>query len=71
MADSGGMRIVTDIDTTNWTIGNFFQQHGLQPSRHKIYFMLDLEVSYSVGVMPHLFMSSAHIEGNGFNCQSK
>ena len=45
MGDSSGVPIL--ITDTTWTIGTFFQNHSLQPSRYKMYFMLDLKVSHS------------------------
>ena len=44
MADSGGMPILSSIDG-NWTIGGFYEHHGFQPSRYKLYFMVDVKVS--------------------------
>ena len=50
MVDSSGVPIVV-TDPTTWTIGSFLQNHGLQPSRYKMYFMLDLKVSSVIYVV--------------------
>ncbi len=43
MSDSTGIPIQVSSPET-WTIGKFFETHLLQPSKYKLYFMLDMKV---------------------------
>ena len=40
LADSNGMPIHTD----KWTLGNFYQSNGLQPSRYKLYVVIQVNL---------------------------
>ena len=43
LGDSSGIPIVIACKES-WTVASFYQNHSLQPSRYKMYFMLDLKV---------------------------
>ena len=49
LGDSSGIPIVVASKET-WTLETFYQNHGLQPSRYKMYFMLDLQV-HLIGII--------------------
>ena len=46
MSDSSGIPIYVSNPKT-WTLGTFYESHSLQPSKYKMYFMLDLKVTCS------------------------
>ena len=49
LADSTGVTILIE-DSTNWSLGEFYQQNGLVPSRFKLYVMAVFEVATCISL---------------------
>ena len=59
LADSAGILIPVS-DQTKWTLGSFYQKNSLQPSRYKLYVVLN-EVNKQIFLCSNLNVYAAYL----------
>ncbi len=59
LADSSGVPIQIS-DPEKWTLGSFYQNNGLQPSRYKLYVVIQVSKNVSILTCIYIYSYTEH-----------